>query len=307
MLFNIQRWSLHDGPGIRTTVFFKGCPLRCRWCSNPESWSFEKTLLFWPDRCAGCGVCVDVCPVGACRLDNGRAFVDRSACIRCGRCAAACPEGAREVAGMDLPAAEILDHLRRDAVFYRSSGGGVTFSGGEPFAQADLLESLVRGCIMAGIPLAVETSGYFRLDAVRPILESIDDIFIDLKHIDDRMHQRLTGVSNARILENIRRLDAMGRRLVLRVPLIAGLTGTRENMDGIIRFCQGLNHLAGIELMPYHPLGEPKYAGLGMARDVPMAAPDPSFMAALMDRLAAAGVEASCADTPSAARGENRR
>lgn len=295
MLFNIQRWSLHDGPGIRTTIFFKGCPLRCRWCSNPESWSFDKELLFWPDRCVGCGACIAACPAGANRLEAGLINVDRTACLHCGRCATVCSQAAREVAGMDLSVPTILDILKRDAVFYRSSGGGVTFSGGEPFAQPDLLEQLVRACVMAGIPTAVETSGYFHLDAVGAILDSIDDIFFDLKHTDDGMHRRLTGVSNRRILETIRRLDAMGRQLTLRVPLIAGLTGTRENIDGIIRFCDGLQHLAGIELLPYHPLGEQKFTGMGKAADNGLAEPDRNAITDILGRLKAAGIDATCA------------
>ncbi|BBO85098.1 pyruvate formate lyase-activating protein [Desulfosarcina ovata subsp. sediminis] len=285
MLFNVQRWSLHDGPGIRTTLFFKGCPLRCRWCSNPESWAFDSQLLFFRQRCSGCGACVEACPQGANQIVEGRAVLDRSRCTGCGQCVAACSSTAREVVGLDLPVADILRLLRRDAVFYRSSGGGVTFSGGEPFAQPGLLGQITEGCAVAGIPMAVETSGFFDLDDVHAILDEIDTIHVDLKHTDDAVHRRLTGVSNRRIIDNINRLDTMGRRLTLRIPLVHGMTDDASNIDGIIRLCRRLQHLAGIELLAYHPLGAGKYAGLDLPYDSSQAAPAPEAMQRMIHRM----------------------
>jgi pyruvate formate lyase activating enzyme len=298
MLFNIQRWSLHDGPGIRTTVFFKGCPLRCRWCSNPESWSFEKQLLFDAKRCCACGACIDVCPAGANRMSGQVVALDRSKCVACGRCAARCPGDARELVGQDGETDRIVRMLERDAVFYRASGGGVTFSGGEPFARLDQLMKLARACVLASIPTAVETSGFFSLDDAVQTLDWIDDIFIDLKHTSDPVHKRLTGVSNAVIIENILRLDEMGRALTVRVPLIQGITSTEENIAGLIGLCKRLRHLISIELLPYHDLGAGKHLRLGLAYDADMAAPRQETVQEILSRLHAHGIEASCPSVP---------
>ncbi len=202
MIFNIQRWSLHDGPGIRTTVFLKGCPLRCRWCSNPESWSFTKQQFYLRDQCVDCFNCVEVCPNGANRVQGGKLRYNRDLCTVCGACITTCSAGARESVGDDATVEQILKTITRDAVFYRSSDGGVTFSGGEPFAQPELLRYLVRGCFKAGIQMAVETCGYFNYPNVEDILDYIDDILIDFKHSDPDCHRRLTGVSNERITES---------------------------------------------------------------------------------------------------------
>jgi pyruvate formate lyase activating enzyme len=294
MLFDIQRWSLHDGPGIRTTVFFKGCPLRCLWCSNPESWSFAPTLLHWPASCKGCGVCVAACPNQVIGWQGGQLTLDRQRCLGCGRCVPACAQGALELVGREEAPEHILDHLLRDAVFYRNSGGGVTFSGGEPFAQPDLLRQLVHGCVRAAIPLAVESCGYFHLDQVWDLIEDIDHIFIDLKHIHPTQHRRLTGVSNQRILDNIRRMDHHGYSLILRVPLVQGLNDTPDNIAGIIDFCNELQHLNGLELLPYHPLGEQKHLALGHSIPVALRAPDGKDLKYICRRLSASGLPVIC-------------
>jgi pyruvate formate lyase activating enzyme len=298
MLFNIQRWSLHDGPGIRTTVFFKGCPLRCRWCSNPESWSFEKQLLVDTERCAACGACIAACPAGANRTSGSAVVFDRGRCAACGRCVDGCPQMARELVGSDWTADRIIRMLERDAVFYRASGGGVTFSGGEPFARMDLLLRLARACSLAGIATAVETSGFFSLADAAETLEWIGEIFIDLKHTDDVLHRQLTGVSNRRIIETILGLDKMGRALTIRVPLIQGLTSTAANVAGVIDLCRRLKHLKGVELLPYHDLGAGKYARLGLPFNADMAAPRPEATARIVARLRAQGIAASCSSIP---------
>jgi pyruvate formate lyase activating enzyme len=294
MLFNIQRWSLHDGPGIRTTVFFKGCPLRCRWCSNPESWSFEKQLMVAIERCSGCGGCMEVCPTAANRTDGRTVTFDRSRCRACGLCVDRCPQTARELAGLDMTADRIIEMLARDAVFYRASGGGVTFSGGEPFARLDLLRQLAKACTLAGISTAVETSGYFSLNKAAEALEWIDAIFIDLKHTCDAAHKQLTGVSNRRIIDTILSLDEMGRALTLRLVLIDRLTSTAENIDGVIALCQRLRHLVAVELLPYHDLGAGKYARLGLAYDAQVRAPRRETIEAILARMRSHGIAASC-------------
>jgi len=292
MLFNIQRWSLHDGPGIRTTLFFKGCPLRCRWCANPESWSFEKQLLFRKDLCTGCGSCVAVCPVHANVLENQCLIHDPSKCMACGNCVQACSESARDLAGMDLAVDEIIRLIERDAVFYRASGGGVTFSGGEPFARKNLLRNLAEALYSAGIRIAVETCGFFVLDEVLDVMDRMDDIFVDLKHTHDSTHRKLTGVSNRVIIENISRLDETGHALTIRVPLVKGLTDTQENMEGLIQICKGLKNLKQVEVLPYHSLGAGKYAGLNLAYDHSMTAPGTEEVQSILNRLHSNGLKA---------------
>ena len=291
MFFNIQRWSLHDGLGIRTTVFFKGCPLRCRWCSNPESWSYQKQLFFMKDKCSGCGSCIDVCPEGANTLRGRELEYDRSKCIQCGCCVDICRGNTRELVGEDLSVDEIIRILEKDAVFYRSSGGGVTFSGGEPFAQMGVLRQLTRRCASYGIRTAVETSGFFSLPSAIDILDRINDIFIDLKHTNDRVHRKLTGVSNQTIIENIIRLDETGRRLILRIPLIKDLTDTLENIDGVVRLGRRLKNLIGLELLPYHNLGAGKYSGLNLPYDDALAPPEPDTVESIINRMNAHGLK----------------
>ena len=264
MFFNIQRWSLHDGPGIRTTIFFKGCPLRCQWCSNPESWDFKKQLLIFKNRCTACGTCAGVCPEKATVKKNKSILFDADKCTHCYRCVEVCPEGAREPAGLELDADDILKLVERDSVFYRSSGGGITFSGGEPFSQMETLSAIAEKCDLWGIDTAVETSGYFDLDKARQILEIIEHIYIDLKHMDDITHKQLTCASNQIIIQNIIDIDASGKKIALRIPLIKDVTDTNGNIRAIVTFARQLKNLKFIELLTYHNLAIPKYAALGI-------------------------------------------
>ncbi len=290
MIFNIQRWSLHDGSGIRSTVFFKGCPLRCRWCSNPESWAFERQILYWHERCAECGKCVESCGAGACRMEGGRLIYDRDCCTGCGTCVKVCPNSARELVGEELTVEKIVDVLIRDAIFYRSSGGGVTFSGGEPMAQPELLRKLVTTCFDAGISTAVETSGFFDYENVADIFEYIDEVYIDLKQTHESTHKDLTGVSNRIIIENILRIDKAGYSVCLRVPLVKLLNDTEENVVGIINLCQNMQNLKSVELLSYHDFGSSKYAALGQHYDFAMASPDQPKIERIANSLQAAGI-----------------
>lgn len=296
MFFNIQRWSLHDGPGIRTTLFFKGCPLRCRWCCNPESREFGPQIMVHTTRCTGCGTCTDTCPSGAVARTGQGISYDRTACTGCGNCVPACPAGARELTGSDRSTDELIRLIERDAVFYRASGGGVTFSGGEAFARPDLLRETADRLHAAGILLAAETCGYFDFDGVRDILDLIGDLFIDIKHTDDRLHRAYTGVSNRRILDNIRRIDDTGHPFTIRVPLVSGLTDTDANIDGIVSVCKGLRHLDHIELLPFHSLGAAKYDSLGLAYDRGMKPPEPDRIVSVLDRLRSVGLTACASD-----------
>jgi len=265
-VFDIKRYAIHDGPGIRTTVFFKGCPLACRWCHNPESVSGRPELMVAPDRCIGCGACREVCPTGvAARPDPS----DRRGCRACGRCAAVCPTGARELAGRRTTVSEVMAAVVNDRLFYETSGGGVTFSGGEPLAQPDFLLALLAACGREEIHRAIDTSGY----APRPVLAAAaaqTDLFLyDLKLMDDARHRRLTGVGNRRIIDN---LEWLGRRsvpVVVRLPLIPGINDDPDNLEQTGRLAARLPVVREVHLLPFHPSARAKHGRLG--RPDPMA------------------------------------
>ena len=265
-IFQIQRWSIHDGQGIRSTVFFKGCPLRCRWCANPESWNTTPEVLFFRDRCRACGRCIEACDRGAVTMDGDRAgFPSPARCLGCGKCSTVCPAGARKLIGSTVTARDVLTVVRRDAVFYRESGGGITFSGGEPFAQPDFLRQLATACIGAGIDTAVETSGHFDWEQVKDIFDFLDCVFVDIKHMDEDRHRALAGVGNRRILENIARLSRLESRIIARVPLMAGINDGDRNIEEMCHYLLRHTRVREVEILPYHSLGESKWAALGRA------------------------------------------
>ena len=262
-IFQIQRWSVNDGEGIRSTVFFKGCPLRCQWCANPESWNGRPEVLYFRERCSGCGRCATVCPTGAATLVGGKSELDRTRCTACFQCCEVCPTGARKKMGSTLSVGEVLAVIKRDAIFYRESGGGVTFSGGEPFAQMEFLRQLATACQRLGIDTAVETSGYFDWEQARDIIAGLDAVFVDIKHMDDEVHTARTGVGNRRILANVAAISRLNPNTIVRVPLIEKVNATEQNIRQLGEFLKQHTQVAGVELLPYHEFGESKYRAVG--------------------------------------------
>ncbi len=264
MVFDIQKFSVHDGPGIRTTVFVKGCPLRCLWCHNPESQSIRPEIFFTQEKCIGCGSCVAACPEHCHVLTQTHLF-DRAQCLRCGKCAEACLPEALELAGRSMSVEETLAKVLEDKVFYETSGGGMTVSGGEPMMQFDFTLALVRAAKAEGLHVCLDTCGYADFAKYQEILPYADLFLYDIKASDPVKHQEFTGVDNVRILENLRLLDAAGGKTVLRCPLIPGLNDDEAHLRNIGKLAQNLQHVQEITLHPYHPLGQSKNTRLGNA------------------------------------------
>ena len=262
MITDIQRFSLNDGPGIRTTVFLKGCNLHCAWCHNPETIRKKNELMVYPANCIGCGHCVPVCPSGARSIAAGVLQFDRSRCTACGACAAVCFPGALKMAGRSVSVEEVMGEILQDHAYYADSGGGVTLSGGELFCQAEFADALIDACRKEKIPVAVETNLNWQFESARPILEKLDLIMFDVKIFDSVEHKRWTGVENAELLDNARRLDTLNRPLIARTPLIPGATDSAENIRAIAGFLRNFRNLRCYELLNFNPLGESKYRAL---------------------------------------------
>jgi pyruvate formate lyase activating enzyme len=265
-IWDIKKYSLHDGPGIRTTVFFKGCPLTCLWCCNPESQLTGPELVWFKEKCLACGLCLATCPHGAVRVDeSGRRQVDRNACDYCGLCVKRCPGEAMNLTGRLMEVDEILREVAQDSAFYDRSGGGLTLSGGEPLAQAAFAAELLRRYKDGefGASTVVETSGAVEWEAIARVLPHTDLFLYDIKHMDSGRHRCLTGVGNERILENATRLAEAGSRLIIRFPLIPGCNDSEENVRETAEFARRLPGVEQVDILPYHRLGEPKYLRLG--------------------------------------------
>ncbi|HHU04952.1 MAG TPA: glycyl-radical enzyme activating protein [Clostridiales bacterium] len=259
-IFNIQGYSIHDGPGIRTTVFFLGCPLRCLWCQNPESVTLEPKLFFIAEKCIGCGRCVAACPKGAITIVDGKAVTDRSKCTVCGECVKVCPTDAREIVGETKTAGEVVKRVRQDELFYKTSGGGVTLSGGEVLMQPEFAYAILKLCKDAGLHTAIETCGFAKWEVFSKILEYTDLVLYDFKHMDSAKHKEGTGVGNELILENaIKVYHEAKKPMAARVPTITGYNDSKENMDALARFIvENLGKDVKVHLLPYHHLGESK-------------------------------------------------
>lgn len=273
VVFNIQRFSIHDGPGIRTTVFLKGCPLKCWWCHNPESRDPKPVISLLAERCIGCEACLESCPHGVAepldRNPNGR--TDVGDCTLCGTCTQTCPSGARTMVGQTYSVYDLMTELDKDRVFYDESGGGVTFSGGEPLApkrNADFLVSCLEACRDKGYHLTVDTSGFAPRDTILSVALLTDLFLFDLKHMDDERHREYVGVSNGPILENLEALNKLGSNVWIRVPLIPGVNDDQKNLDATAAFVASLDNPYPVHLLPYHKVGGDKYRRLGT--DYPM-------------------------------------
>ena len=286
--FDIQRYSLHDGPGIRTTVFLKGCPLRCWWCHNPESWSFGPLVKITAGRCIGCGCCVSACPL---ELAQPGSVPDPATCTRCGQCAEACPSLAREIVGKHLDVAAVFEVVERDRPFFVESGGGVTFSGGEPLAQPEFLLACLAEARGRGLHTAVDTSGFGPWSVLDRVAALTDLFLYDLKSMDADAHLQATRAPLAPILENLRALDASGAEIWLRMPLIPGFNDDEHSLHAVGRFVAGL-HTRRLHVLPYHRLGSEKHQRLGQAH--PMAdqqSPDAASIDRAMALLAGYGLD----------------
>ena len=264
LIFDIKRFAVHDGPGIRTTVFFKGCPLSCPWCHNPEGQKPTPEIFLRASRCIGCADCLAACPTGALSLASGTIELDRGGCDACGKCADVCPTDALETVGRVVTLDKIIAEIERDTVFYDSSGGGVTFSGGEPLGQPEFLIDLLHACRDRGVHSTIDTSGYATADVIKSAAETANLFLYDLKLSDDDAHRRYTGVTNRPILDNLRLLSDIGATVIVRVPVIPGITDTKDNIAGIARFVASLDMRYPIDLLPYHRAGSDKYARLGI-------------------------------------------
>lgn len=264
LIFDIQKFSVHDGPGIRTLVFFKGCPLTCIWCSNPESQSKGQEIMFDGHKCKRFQRCITACPKGAISVNGDALALNRTECDLCGACAEACAAGAWRLVGNWMGATELLAELEKDAVFYRQSGGGVTFGGGEALLWPEMVKHVGAECKSRGYHVAVETCGYVPYKVFEEVLPALDLILYDVKHMDDESHKKLCGVSNKVILENLARVLGESVEVLVRVPVVPGMNDAEGNMA---RLGAWLNEHGGtaVELLPFHQLGESKYAKLQMA------------------------------------------
>ncbi|MGX7202115.1 choline TMA-lyase-activating enzyme [Enterococcus plantarum] len=287
MIFNVQKYSLYDGPGIRTIVFFKGCPLRCQWCANPEGLERKFQVMYKESVCSDCRACVEVCPMGIHYMDeNDHHQVRRDiACNGCRACADVCPMAALNITGEIKTISELMEVIHEDDAFYEQSGGGVTLSGGECTAQPEAALALLKACRADGINTAVETCGHSRMDRLMQMAEYINLFLFDLKHMDPVRHNELTGISNEKILENLQEVLKAGYQVQIRMPMLKMINDSYEEIKQIIDFLlpyKEYPNFLGIDLLPYHKLGVNKYGQLGM--DYPVEG-DPSLSETDLDRI----------------------
>lgn len=268
-VFEIERFAINDGPGIRTLVFLKGCPLRCEWCSNPESQISGPQIMWWKTRCLGCLGCVAVCPHGAVSAGPGGITIDGEKCTYCGLCAQGCNAEALTMVGKIMSVEDVMKEIEKDEGFYENSGGGVTFSGGEAFAQYPFLLELCKAAKKRRYHTCIETTGYTDWEKLKAVAEYIDIFLYDFKCMDDEVHKRVTGVSNKLILENYVRLLETGANVVVRVPVIPGINAGDDNFRRMAEFLKKYSSGCKIDLLPYHRLGVSKYERLRMGYALP--------------------------------------
>ncbi|SHN81953.1 glycyl-radical enzyme activating protein [Desulfitobacterium chlororespirans] len=264
VIFNVQRYSTEDGPGVRTTVFFKGCPLSCLWCSNPESQQAKPQMMYFSKTCVQCYACVKACPNGANKIkDDGSVWVDRSVCTNCGVCVKVCLADARSMSGKKMTVDEVFDIIQKDSLYYINSGGGVTLGGGECTTEPEFVGELLDRCYDRAIHTCIDTCGYTPWSVLEKILPKVELVLFDIKHMDTEKHKELTGVGNELILENAVKIKQMGTRMIIRLPLIPGYNDDENNIKVMGWFMESWG-MDRIDILPYHRLGENKYDALGM-------------------------------------------
>lgn len=291
LITQIQRFSIHDGPGIRTTVFLKGCFLRCFWCHNPETWRHKPELQLFPNRCIACGKCFEVCPEGAHEMVDGQRIFHRERCKACGKCVETCYAEALVMAGEWKTPEEVLTEVLKDRVFYQQSGGGLTLSGGEPLMQLDFTRKVLQLAKQAKIHTAIETCGVNRWEDFESVLPWLDLVMMDIKVMDEERHKEATGVSNRNILANVKKLAEFEMPLIIRTPVIPGVNDTVQEIRAIAEYIAGLPNLLAYDLLPYHRLAEDKYRSLGLPYQAQgLQPPDKQTMQTLADAARKTGV-----------------
>ena len=264
IIFDIQRFSVKDGPGIRTTVFLKGCPLRCLWCFNPEGQSSSPEIMFYEDKCKKCFTCIDVCSKDAIKYKNNLVKIDRVKCDICGKCEEVCCFGAIEIVGKYFSVEEIISEIMRDKKFYDNSNGGVTLSGGEVTLQTEFSLEVLKRCRAKGVHIAIETCGYSSWSNFNKMLPYVDLVLYDLKHIDRAKHKEYTGVQPDLIYSNLKKIDKRNKPVWIRIPIVPEYTDDEKNLAGIAEFISKLQSVKRVELLPYQLLGVSKYRSLGL-------------------------------------------
>ena len=265
MVFDIQNYAIYDGPGIRTLVFLKGCPLSCMWCQNPESQDPNPQRSYFKEKCTLCGKCIEACPNNALKLSEDHVICNDTLCKLCGICIKACPNDVIEIVGVPRSVDEIVELVLHDKPFYDNSGGGVTISGGEPTMQGKFLLELLKKLKNEDVHIALETCGYFNNDIREKLIELVDLFLFDIKHVDPKLHEKFTGVTNEKILENFRYVfSKLGtERIIPRIPLIPNVNDNQTTMQGIITFLKSINYSGEVHLMPYNKLAKTKYEKIG--------------------------------------------
>ncbi|MFH0849664.1 MAG: glycyl-radical enzyme activating protein [Candidatus Bathyarchaeota archaeon] len=287
IVFDVKHFAIHDGPGIRTTVFLKGCPLRCLWCHSPESQSLTPEIMVYPERCTGCEACIEACPLGALETPGDP---KPEGCTHCGACAEACYSGARVLLGASLTVEEAMISVRKDRRLHAASGGGVTVSGGEPTHQPGFTYALLRALKEEGYHTALDTCGHAPWETLERMMPLTDLFLYDLKHVDPDVHRRLTGMDNDLILSNLRRLSDVDACIVVRVPLIPSLNDSEEHLESLAGLLRDLN-VDAVEILPYHRLGVPKYESLGRRYALPDLEPhSEAHLLRVQERLRASGL-----------------
>ena len=295
LIFDIKRYAINDGPGIRVVVFFKGCNLHCAWCHNPESISPMVQKMYSPAKCIGCGSCVSVCPENALTLTSKGIRTDNSLCILCGKCAEVCPTKAIEMSGKQMSVAEVMDIIEKERVFFDQSGGGVTFSGGEPLLHSKLLIPLLDECKQRGIHTAVDTAGNVNTEVILEVAKRTNLFLFDLKMMDAELHRKWVGADNELIQQNLNAIAEVGAEIIIRIPVIAGVNDTVQNFEQTAKF---ISELSGtkitVNLLPYHNIAEAKYAKLwGQSSFQRMSEPSKTVLSKALEIFAGFEIQAT--------------